>query len=422
MPLTPATTDKFTHVGLPGTATSLSSPGYTIGNGSITVASTTDWPTDTGVFFAMDIAEVVAGKTQRVAGTYCEFFGIVTSGTVISNLVLIEGTAQNYTPGSLSRVYIPVASSRENALVDGLNVDHNGKGNHKTLTDDNNNEWLGRNQVASAVNYVQVSNSVAGSPARTDGAGGDSVVDYYMGGKGTGGIAHVENPEIYQANFVASGGIVAQTSGLTGSFSNIIYYIAGKRYKKSGVANRAYTATKDTYVDIDITGTVSYTAVTVGATSPALAANSIRLAVVNTNGSAIAGVNQYGVDIVTTSGQVNYIYNTSPTAAPMFVNTNSGSAGGSYYYRNQNGEKELWGNTASIPSGSLANGTGFAVNFPSGFFHVTTEAGCNFINLVSTAQQEVHWNPVAATGGTLTVGNNVTPVGNETIAFHVRGW
>lgn len=49
-----------------GTATTLSSPGYTIGNTSVTVVSTTNWPTDTGVIFAIDVAEIVDGEQVQV--------------------------------------------------------------------------------------------------------------------------------------------------------------------------------------------------------------------------------------------------------------------------------------------------------------------------------------------------------------------
>ena len=37
--------DKYQYVGNPGTATTLSAPGYTAGGTSMTVGSTTNWPT-----------------------------------------------------------------------------------------------------------------------------------------------------------------------------------------------------------------------------------------------------------------------------------------------------------------------------------------------------------------------------------------
>lgn len=128
-----ANTDKLMKVGTPGTATTLSSPGYTSGNTSITVASTTNWPTDTGVVFAIDRAEVNAdGDTVRVDGTYCEFVGTVSSATSITNVSKVYGTAQDYSAGSLTRVYIPVSSERENRIVDWGTAEHDQDGTHKS--------------------------------------------------------------------------------------------------------------------------------------------------------------------------------------------------------------------------------------------------------------------------------------------------
>ena len=89
-------------------------------------------------------------------------------------------------------------------------------------------------------------------------------------------------------NFVVSDtGVIAQVSGLNGSFSNITYYINGIRYSKTGIPNKTYTASKDTYVFIDTTGTITYTEVEVDATPPALPANSVLVAKVTTGASAI---------------------------------------------------------------------------------------------------------------------------------------
>lgn len=127
------TTDKFTYVGTPGTATTLAAPGYTSGvSTSMTVGSTTNWPSasDSKVYFAVDRAQVVDGTETRIAGTYCEFEGIVSDATTISSVTKTYGNAQDYPAGSLTRVYIPVSSSRENALIDGLAVEHNLDGTH----------------------------------------------------------------------------------------------------------------------------------------------------------------------------------------------------------------------------------------------------------------------------------------------------
>lgn len=93
------------------------------------------------------------------------------------------------------------------------------------------------------------------------------------------------------ADFIVAGtGIVAQTIGLVGSFSDITYYINGGRYTKAAIPNKTYTISKDTYVFIDINGTVTYTEVANNATAPAKPAFSILVAKVVTNGTAITSV------------------------------------------------------------------------------------------------------------------------------------
>lgn len=98
--------------------------------------------------------------------------------------------------------------------------------------------------------------------------------------------------EVSPRNFIVSGATLALSSGLIGTLSDIVYYINGLRYTKTSIPNKTYTASKDTYVDIDITGTVTYTEAANGGANPALAANSIRLGRVITNGSAITQISQ----------------------------------------------------------------------------------------------------------------------------------
>lgn len=99
-------------------------------------------------------------------------------------------------------------------------------------------------------------------------------------------------------NYVTSGGVVAQSAGLIGTFSNIVFYLNGQRYSGSSIANKTYTASKDTYVDVTaVSGgavSVTYTEVANGASAPALTANYVRIAKVVTNGSAITSVTQDG--------------------------------------------------------------------------------------------------------------------------------
>jgi len=92
-------------------------------------------------------------------------------------------------------------------------------------------------------------------------------------------------------NSVISGGVAAQSSGLIGTLSNVVFYLNGQRYTATSIPNKTYTASKDTYVDITATSgggtSITYTEVANGAATPAVAANYVRLAKVVTNGSAI---------------------------------------------------------------------------------------------------------------------------------------
>lgn len=98
-------------------------------------------------------------------------------------------------------------------------------------------------------------------------------------------------------------GLVIPTSGtLAATASAGVAYVLGRRVVKAAQAH-TYTASKDTYVDLDNT-LYTYVAVTNGAGAPALTANAIRIAKVVTSASAVTSVVQTGVD----SNGVN-IYN-----------------------------------------------------------------------------------------------------------------
>lgn len=100
------------------------------------------------------------------------------------------------------------------------------------------------------------------------------------------------------ADFVASGGVWTEDSApsLNGDMTAMIAYVAGIRLDVSAVNNRAFTASKDTYVDIGSDGTIDYTEVTNGAASPALAASHMRIAKIVTDGTNITTITQVGTD------------------------------------------------------------------------------------------------------------------------------
>lgn len=126
-------TDYFMKVGR-ATASTLSSPGYTTGNTSINIGSTTNWPTDTGVTFAID---EVDGTGARISGTYNVFRGVVSGSTQITSLVYAGGDPnRNYVAGATTRVYILVSAYRDNKFTDGILAQHKQSGAHGAITAD----------------------------------------------------------------------------------------------------------------------------------------------------------------------------------------------------------------------------------------------------------------------------------------------
>lgn len=119
------------------------------------------------------------------------------------------------------------------------------------------------------------------------------------------------------ANFVASGCVWAGDaygSTLNASMTSGIVYLGGKRLVATSVGGRAFTASKDTYIDGSDNGdgtiALTYTEVANGAASPALASGSIRLGKVVSGASSIAAatsITQRGTDSLS-----NLMYNTKP--------------------------------------------------------------------------------------------------------------
>jgi hypothetical protein len=95
-------------------------------------------------------------------------------------------------------------------------------------------------------------------------------------------------------DFVNSGGVwTADSAGVNrnASMTALVTTIDGWRSSISAVTSRSFTASKDTYVDVLRTTTTTalvYTEVANNAASPALASNSLRLAIVVTGATTIA--------------------------------------------------------------------------------------------------------------------------------------
>ncbi len=113
--------DLVKKVGI-GTATTLSSPGKAMGATSVTVGSTANFPTTTGIVFAI---RQVDSNGELVAGTYTEWSGTVTSGTTLAmNATPVYGTDQVYTAGSTTQVYMPLSSYGYNKAMDAILAEH----------------------------------------------------------------------------------------------------------------------------------------------------------------------------------------------------------------------------------------------------------------------------------------------------------
>lgn len=294
-----AASDLLQEVSI-ASATTLDSPGYTIGDTSITVVSVSTWPTATGITFAMD--EVDAAGVQ-VPGTYNEYVGVKSSATSITSVSHQNGTNQNYTAGATTRVYIPVSAERENRIVEWGLEEHGQLGTHTDITqadanfikDDAGNELLKWSKTTSAVNEVTIKNAATGNAPRVTASGGDTNVDLSLRGKGTGAVKFgggATSPFAY--DYVVSGCVWSGDSyGSTraASMTSGVVVINGNPLTVATVTARSFTASKDTYVDLsdngDGTALITYTEATNNAASPALAANSIRIAIIVTDGTDI---------------------------------------------------------------------------------------------------------------------------------------
>lgn len=124
-------TDKITYVAL-GTKTELASPGYNIGDSTINGNDLSQWNTDRGVYFGMDI---VGSDGKRISNTYTEWFGIVTGGS-IGSMNLINGTDQDYPAGATTRVYQLVTAAWANGIAEALDLEHHPDGAHSDVTAD----------------------------------------------------------------------------------------------------------------------------------------------------------------------------------------------------------------------------------------------------------------------------------------------
>lgn len=117
---------------------------------------------------------------------------------------------------------------------------------------------------------------------------------------------HVMTGCVWSGDSYASTRYASMTSG--------VVCIGGKVVAVDSVANRLFTASKDTYVDVDNTGALYYSEVANNAASPALSSGRLRIAVIVTSGTAVAS--QYSIN----QGQ---IANTTSYVRPNWSSGNS---------------------------------------------------------------------------------------------------
>lgn len=268
--MTALSTDYFTKIAQPGAATSLAAPGHTIGGTSISVDSTSLWVTTTGVIFAIDTVTISSGGTEvRDANSYTVWEAVVSSATTITSMVLLYGTDQNYPAGSTTRVYQLPTASRENRTVDGLLIAHNPDGTLKanaiTAASQITDGIIGDAEMATAVKPVTLFN--------------ENTFD------------HVVSGCVWTADAAGSTRLASMTAG--------VVMLAGKRLTVAAVTSRTFTASKDVYVDFSDNGDGTvlpvYTDGTTNAASGALAAGSLRNAIIVVgagNIAAAASINQ----------------------------------------------------------------------------------------------------------------------------------
>lgn len=193
------------------------------------------------------------------------------------------------------------------------------------------------------------------------------------------------------ADFVASGGVWSGDNysvSRNASMTAMIVYINGQRISIGAVTSRAFTASKDTYVDVldnaDGTGTLVYTEVANGAAAPALAANSLRIAKIVTDATdiqAASSITQWGAP----DSLGNMIQNKSPFLGHAIVQvarrggsaTNWNSAGTTDYDTRGTNIIEQSGTTANDASPKTHTFPRAFSQIPQVFVQIITAVAAN---------------------------------------------
>lgn len=190
------------------------------------------------------------------------------------------------------------------------------------------------NDEVTALSVNQGSNAIA---AVVNGNIDDANISTVSGSKITAGtlpasaLNTASNVETRQSetigDIVASGLIWSSLTGLNGTMSAGVAYVTGKRLIVSAVASFAFTASRDTYVYVDNTAAIQYSAQTTGAVQPNTPANNQLIAKVVTGVSAITSI----ADIRVLSSALAWkSYTLSWTAVTTAPSIGNGSLIGNY--------------------------------------------------------------------------------------------
>lgn len=269
------------------------------------------------------------------------FTGIIdTAGVQVTSAVWTAGTNQTHTTGA---TVVDYATATHIAMISkGIQVQHTQAGAHTAVT------------ATSLATTGNISSSAGTINAATVSSLQDTSVAL----------------STYRANvgfdFVVSGGVWTADSvgvNLNASMTAAVVMINGRRISIGAVTARAFTLNVDTYIDIldnaDGTGTLVYTTAATNAASPALAANSIRIGIIQAAATitATTKVNQ---------GQENKVF---PIASSVAYTTTD-SLGNLICPRDPNrkilGYKQIIANDGNTGAISVTTGLTCPVIVPTG--------------------------------------------------------
>lgn len=227
------------------------------------------------------------------------------SGNDLTNVNWTDGTAAaSYPAGTTVIDY--VTATHFSLVTKGAKVEHDDDGTHANVT--------ATSIVTSGNGTVGGTLGVTGNSTLTGSLTvNNKTVKKYDESSNSVDVDPVSRNEGFQGfDYIVTGLNPSSATGLTVTIPSGTYYIAGKRYTYAG-GTKLLTASKDCYLDIDTSGTITSVEVANGATSGmTLTSNSVRFAKCVTDGSGVTSYNT-GVLINTAFDSIgNRIRRTNP--------------------------------------------------------------------------------------------------------------